>query len=177
MERTVKTGDGRILAVTEGGDPHGLRVPAHMGTPNSRLLYGPMADDAARRGLRLISYDRPGYGGSTAQPGRTVADCAADVEEICAELDIDRLATWVSRAAGRTCWPARRCCPAWWWRRPHWPRPRPTAPTGWTTSPAWARINVEDIMLTLSDPKAAREKLEHDREEFLAATVEQLAHA
>jgi pimeloyl-ACP methyl ester carboxylesterase len=45
-------------------------------------------------GLRLIGYDRPGYGGSTPQPGRTVADCAADVRAICAELGIDRLAMW-----------------------------------------------------------------------------------
>jgi len=40
-----------------------------MGTPNSRHLYPPTAIDAAVRGLRLISYDRPGYGGSTPQPG------------------------------------------------------------------------------------------------------------
>src|SRR5208282_1824181 len=45
-------------------------------------------------GLRLIGYDRPGYGGSTPQPGRTVADCASDVRAICAGLGIDRLAMW-----------------------------------------------------------------------------------
>src|SRR5215472_11990367 len=46
------------------------------------------------RALRLISYDRPGYGSSTPQPGRTVADCASDVRAICAALGIDRLAMW-----------------------------------------------------------------------------------
>jgi pimeloyl-ACP methyl ester carboxylesterase len=50
--------------------------------------------DAAGRGLRLISYDRPGYGGSTPQPGRSIADCAGDVRAICAALGIDRLAMW-----------------------------------------------------------------------------------
>src|SRR6202042_2634095 len=60
----------------------------------SRRLYGRNVSDAAGRGLRLISYDRPGYGGSTPQPGRTVADCAADVRAICAELGIGRLAMW-----------------------------------------------------------------------------------
>jgi pimeloyl-ACP methyl ester carboxylesterase len=65
-----------------------------MGTPNSRLLYGPNVADAAARGLRLISYDRPGYGGSDPQPGRTVADCASDVRAICAALDVQQLATW-----------------------------------------------------------------------------------
>ena len=74
-----------------------------MGTPNSRHLYGPNVRDAADRGLRLISYDRPGYGGSAPQPGRTVADCTADVRAICAELGIDRLTTWgISGVAMRT---------------------------------------------------------------------------
>ena len=88
----------------------------HNGTPNSRHLYGPAAADAAARGLRLIGYDRPGYGGSTPQPGRTVADCAADVRAICAGLGIDRLAMWgvsgggphvLACAAPLTTWAAR----------------------------------------------------------------------
>jgi pimeloyl-ACP methyl ester carboxylesterase len=33
-------------------------------------------------GLRLISYDRLGYGGSSPQPGRTMADTAADVAAV-----------------------------------------------------------------------------------------------
>jgi pimeloyl-ACP methyl ester carboxylesterase len=94
VERTVRTPDGRTLAVEESGDLAGRPVLVHMGTPNSRHLYGPNVRDAASRGLRLISYDRPGYGGSSPQPGRTVADCAADVRIICAELGIARLATW-----------------------------------------------------------------------------------
>jgi pimeloyl-ACP methyl ester carboxylesterase len=77
VDRTVQTPDGRVLAVEEAGDPNGHPVTVHEGTPNSRHLYPPAA--TAARGLRLISYDRPGYGGSTPQPGRSVADCAADV--------------------------------------------------------------------------------------------------
>jgi pimeloyl-ACP methyl ester carboxylesterase len=50
--------------------------------------------DAAERGLRLIGYDRPGFGDSSPQPGRTVADTAADVRVIGAELGINRLVTW-----------------------------------------------------------------------------------
>src|SRR5271170_1007608 len=75
VQRTVRTSDGRTLAVEEGGDPAGRPVLVHMGTPNSRHLYGPHERDAAERGLRLIGYDRPGYGGSSPQPGRSVADC------------------------------------------------------------------------------------------------------
>src|SRR5882757_7130585 len=67
MERVVQSADGRALAVTESGDLDGYPVLVHMGTPNSRWLYGRNIRDAAERGLRLISYDRPGYGGSAAQ--------------------------------------------------------------------------------------------------------------
>ncbi|MGC1283692.1 MAG: alpha/beta hydrolase, partial [Streptosporangiaceae bacterium] len=75
----MQTPDGRTLAVQEAGDPGGKAVLVHMGSPNSRHIYGPNAADAAAKGLRLICYDRPGYGGSSPQPGRTHADCAADV--------------------------------------------------------------------------------------------------
>jgi pimeloyl-ACP methyl ester carboxylesterase len=94
MHRIVGTPDGRVLAVQEAGDLAGRPVLVHNGTPMSRYLYGPNVADAAAQGLRLISYDRPGYGGSTPQPGRAVADCAADVRAICAALEIGKLAMW-----------------------------------------------------------------------------------
>src|SRR6266487_1596636 len=83
--RTVTADGGRELLVEIGGDPKGLAILAHNGTPNTRHLRTPWLDDAAEHGIRLMSYDRPGYGGSTAQPGRTVADCAADVRAIAKE--------------------------------------------------------------------------------------------
>src|ERR1700677_3404182 len=94
MEWLVMTADGRTLAVEDAGTPGGLPVMVHVGTPNSRHLYGRTVADAAARGLRLISYDRPGYGESTPQPGRTMADTAGDARAICAALGIDRLAMW-----------------------------------------------------------------------------------
>jgi pimeloyl-ACP methyl ester carboxylesterase len=51
-------------------------------------------EDAESRGIRFLGYDRPGYGGSDAQPGRTVADAAADVAAIADALGIERLAVW-----------------------------------------------------------------------------------
>ena len=58
MDRTVRTPDGRVLAVKESGDLGGSPVLVHNGTPMSRHLYGPNVADAAEQGLRLISYDR-----------------------------------------------------------------------------------------------------------------------
>jgi hypothetical protein len=43
VQRTVRTPDGRTLAVEDAGDPGGRPVLVHMGTPNSRHLYGPPA--------------------------------------------------------------------------------------------------------------------------------------
>ncbi len=44
-QRTVRTPDGRTLAIEEAGDPGGHPVLVHNGTPNSRHLYGPAAAD------------------------------------------------------------------------------------------------------------------------------------
>ncbi|GIH27947.1 alpha/beta hydrolase [Acrocarpospora phusangensis] len=69
------------------------------GTPGGRL--GPLPRDSLlyRLGIRLITYDRPGYGKSTRREGRRVADCVADVETIAAYLDIKRFAV-VGRSGG-----------------------------------------------------------------------------
>jgi pimeloyl-ACP methyl ester carboxylesterase len=103
VQRTVHTPDGRLLGVEDRGDPAGRPVLVHHGTPSSRLVirYGPYVPDAAERGLRLVRYDRPGYGESSPQPGHSVADTATDVRTICAELGIDRLATWGHSSGGR----------------------------------------------------------------------------
>ena len=85
---------GRALHVHEGGDPAGRAVLVHHGTPLSGALYAPWIAHAADHGIRLIGYDRPGYGGSDPHPGRTVADAAADVGAIADALGIDRFATW-----------------------------------------------------------------------------------
>src|SRR5690242_11274058 len=51
-------------------------------------------------GIRLIGYDRPGYGGSTPHAGRSIADAAADVEAICVGLGLGRIATWGGSGGG-----------------------------------------------------------------------------
>jgi pimeloyl-ACP methyl ester carboxylesterase len=91
--RQVETADGRRLRVELAGDGRRV-VVVHVGTPNGGVLYDPWVDDAAARGLTLVTYDRPGYGGSSPQPGRTVADCAADVRAISAAVGFGRCAVW-----------------------------------------------------------------------------------
>jgi pimeloyl-ACP methyl ester carboxylesterase len=100
VEHDVRTPDGRTLHVIEGGDPHGLPVVVHHGTPGCALQYEPHAVDAAERGIRLISYDRPGYGGSTPHQGRAVADAAADVSAIADAFGIGDFGTYGGSGGG-----------------------------------------------------------------------------
>jgi pimeloyl-ACP methyl ester carboxylesterase len=90
-EHTVEGPGGRALRVLEDGDPGGVPVIAHHGTPGSRLLYRRWVEDAVERGIRLIAYDRPGYGGSDRDPGRSVADAVVDVEAIADALRLERI--------------------------------------------------------------------------------------
>jgi pimeloyl-ACP methyl ester carboxylesterase len=92
-EHTVHGPGGRVLRVCEDGEPNGVPLVTHHGTPGSRRLYGGWVEDASRRGIRLIGYDRPGYGGSDRHHGRVVADAAADVAAIADALGLDRILT------------------------------------------------------------------------------------
>ncbi len=87
--RMVRAGDGRVLAVCQWGLPAGSPVFFLHGTPGSRYLRQP-GGHYERLGLRVLTYDRPGYGDSTRAAGRTVADVAADVITIADTFGIDR---------------------------------------------------------------------------------------
>lgn len=90
----VTTPDGRTLACQEGGALDGFPVIVHWGTPMGRMLYDAHTRDAEERGIRLVSFDRPGYGGSSPRPDRTVADVAYDTEAVADSIGADRFATW-----------------------------------------------------------------------------------
>jgi pimeloyl-ACP methyl ester carboxylesterase len=79
--------DGRVLAYEEYGDRQGRPVFFFHGTPGSRMFHPP--DDVTRSlGVRLICVDRPGYGGSTFQPGRRFLDWPKDVSALADALQI-----------------------------------------------------------------------------------------
>ena len=69
------------------------------GAPGSRL-FGPPADVARELGVRVVTFDRPGFGGSDRSEGRTVLDTAADVETLADETGIDRFAVLGVSAGG-----------------------------------------------------------------------------
>jgi pimeloyl-ACP methyl ester carboxylesterase len=88
----AKTADDRTLRFIERGAPDGMPVLVCHGTPGSRLTRNPDPTLYERHGVRMVAYDRPGYGRSDAHLGRSVADAAADIAAIADELGFERFA-------------------------------------------------------------------------------------
>jgi pimeloyl-ACP methyl ester carboxylesterase len=174
MEHRIKTPDGRTLAVQEGGDPGGKPVLAHNGTPNSRQLYAPHVTDAAARGIRLISYDRPGYGESSPQPGRTVASAAGDVRAICSALGISRLAAWGVSGGGPHVLACAALLPDLVVAAASLAALAPYPADGLDWFAGMGQENVDDFKLAIADPAASRAKAEQDRAAMLVASAEDL---
>src|ERR1700721_2952866 len=99
MTTVVRPADGRRLAVQTSGDPAGHPVLVMHGTPGSRLGPFPEGRVLYELGVRLISFDRPGYGGSDRLVSRRVADVVPDVTAIADALNLDRFAL-LGRAGG-----------------------------------------------------------------------------
>ncbi len=173
----ITTAAGRRLTLQVGGDPSGIPVLFHHGTPNSRILAATSIDTATESGVRLMSYDRPGYGRSDRQQGRTVADAAADVRAIAAALGIERLGVIGLSGGG----PHALACAALLEDLVpavvSWAAVAPFDGEGLDYFEGMGELNVEDIKLMQSDPEAAWEKAEQDRAEILTSSREELLAA
>jgi pimeloyl-ACP methyl ester carboxylesterase len=99
LTNSVRTAGGRQLSVEIFGDTEGIPVFLLHGTPGSRLGPRPRGVVLHRLGVRLIAFDRPGYGSSDRLPGRQVADAASDVEAIADAYQLERFAV-VGRSGG-----------------------------------------------------------------------------
>jgi pimeloyl-ACP methyl ester carboxylesterase len=96
---TVTVAGGREVAYEQFGGSDGVPVFVLHGTPGSRfsgLALNPSR--VADAGLRVITYDRPGYGRSTRHRGRRVIDCVGDLAAIADALGLEHFA--VSGASG-----------------------------------------------------------------------------
>jgi pimeloyl-ACP methyl ester carboxylesterase len=88
----VTANDGRTLTYAEWGDLSGFPVFTLHGTPGSRFNRHYDESKYVEAGARVLTYDRPGYGGSDRHRGRRVVDCVADVVAIADALGIDTFA-------------------------------------------------------------------------------------
>ncbi|MEY9872285.1 pimeloyl-ACP methyl ester carboxylesterase [Streptacidiphilus sp. MAP12-33] len=95
----VKARDGRTLMAATWGDPRGAPVFLLHGMPGSRLGQLPLERMLIRLGVRVVTYDRPGYGQSERRPGRLVRDAVEDVAAIADRLEVERFGV-VGRSGG-----------------------------------------------------------------------------
>ncbi len=89
---TIVLKDGRQLGYLDVGPPHGAVVFHFHGHGSSRLEALVLADAAARAGMRVIAFDRPGVGFSDPKMGDRLLDWPADIAEAADQLRIERFA-------------------------------------------------------------------------------------
>jgi pimeloyl-ACP methyl ester carboxylesterase len=97
-DRTLSLRDGRSLAYAEWGDASGAPVVLFHGSPSSRL-FCPNETVTASAAVRLITIDRPGYGGSDPDPKRSMLGWVDDVTELMDALELARF-TLVAHSSG-----------------------------------------------------------------------------
>ncbi|MEO7753082.1 MAG: alpha/beta hydrolase [Terracoccus sp.] len=86
----IELPDGRHLDVAVSGPDSGTPLLYHHGTPGSVRAFRSLERAAHSRGLRLVTWSRPGYGVSTRRPGRSVVDVVDDVETVLDHLGAPR---------------------------------------------------------------------------------------
>ncbi len=99
-ERTLTLAGGRRLGYAEYGKPGGEPALYFHGHPGSRLEPLFAGDAPERAGVRLIALDRPGYGISDFQDGRTLAGWARDVAEVADQLGFETFSVIGSSGGG-----------------------------------------------------------------------------
>ena len=138
--RDVRLQDGRNLRVHDSGEGHardGFTVLWSHGSPQTGALLEPLLLAASARGIRLLSYGRPSYGGSSPHAGRDVAAAAADVAQIADALGIARFAVMGASGGGRMPWRVPHCCPGASRELPAWRAWPPSPSKGSTGSGGW----------------------------------------
>jgi pimeloyl-ACP methyl ester carboxylesterase len=91
QSQTLTLKDGRKLGFAEYGDPGGKPVFWFHGFPDSRLEASFADEAAAEMGVRVICFDRPGYGLSDWRPGRRILDWPETMAEAAAQYGYERV--------------------------------------------------------------------------------------
>jgi pimeloyl-ACP methyl ester carboxylesterase len=85
----ISLSGGRQLAYTDIGQVGAPCVFFFHGAPSSRLGVAYLEPSFQAAGLRIVSPDRPSYGGSSPQPGRSLVDWPADVGALADALGVE----------------------------------------------------------------------------------------
>jgi pimeloyl-ACP methyl ester carboxylesterase len=93
VDHSLQLSDGRTVGFADFGAPGATAVVWCHGGPGSRLEPAHLVPEAIESGLRLVGIDRPGYGLSSTQPGRTIAGWVPEALAVADHLRIDRFVT------------------------------------------------------------------------------------
>jgi pimeloyl-ACP methyl ester carboxylesterase len=171
--RIVELADGRSLEVHELGDPDGFPVVFHHGTPGSGTIYARWATP----GVRVIAYDRAGYGGSTRKPGRTVADVVPDITALADALGLERFATWGLSGGGPHSLACAALCDERLVAAATLAGVGPWNVDGLDWLAGMGEGNLKEFDLVLAGEEALRPAIERERDDLLAVAPEQLRDA
>ena len=177
MEAIV-TADGRRLEYLVGGDPAGLPLLFHVGTPMAVRHFPPFDKSAMRHGLRLVSYSRPGYGNSMPWPSDsmpTMVDDAHDTEALLDALGHERFVTvgWSGggpRALACAAVLEGRCAAA-----ASLAGPAPYDAHGLDFTAGMGEDNARDFELCVRDPDRFRAESERGAGEYASLTGEAMS--
>lgn len=171
----VKLGPGRVIEISEGGDPSGVPVFFLHGTPGSRLLFGPHIEAAKKNGMRLIGYSRPGYGGSTRVKGRKIVDGASDVAGVAENLGIKKFAVLGFSGGGDYALACASMLPDRVVAAASLSTLGPYGTEGFDFYSGMGEYNIEDYKLMLSDQPEWEAKSKRDAEVLAKQTKEDRA--
>src|SRR5215218_10052523 len=90
---TIALPDGRDLELEVRGPDDGPVIVFHHGTPGASTPLPAHVEAPAARGYRFVTTSRAGYAASTRDPGRSVADVAADTSAALDHLSVDTCLT------------------------------------------------------------------------------------
>jgi pimeloyl-ACP methyl ester carboxylesterase len=82
------------------GPAGGFPVIFHSGSPSSRWKRPSLVCAMEQSNLRVLVYDRPGYGGSPRRPGRTVASAAEDARALADAYGWERFGVFGGSGGG-----------------------------------------------------------------------------
>jgi pimeloyl-ACP methyl ester carboxylesterase len=171
--RTIRLADGRLLELHELGEPDGFPIIFHHGTPGAGTIYGRWATS----GVRVIAYDRAGYGGSTRKPGRAVVDVVADITALADELELRQFATWGLSGGGPHALACAALCDERLVAAASLAGVGPWNAEGLDWLAGMGEGNLKEFDLVLAGEEALRPAIERERVDLLGVTAEQLREA
>lgn len=90
MAQQFKLPDGRNLDYLVSGRKDGFPLVWIHGTPGAYIPVPSLTAACEKKGMKVITLSRAGYGGSTRKKGRQVVDVVADIRALNEHLNVER---------------------------------------------------------------------------------------